>query len=46
LVELYNDLDPQDIIKKIYIDLHLKPEDELRGAASISDTGLFDFTIR
>lgn len=31
---------------KIRIELHLKSNDDLRGAASISDTGLFDFKIK
>lgn len=35
-----------EIVKRcIYTELHLKPEDDLRGAASIMDTGLFDFKV-
>lgn len=40
---------PKEEFLKLYnillVDLHLKADDELRGAASIEDTGLFDFKI-
>lgn len=41
---------PKEEFLKLYnillVDLHLKADDELRGAASIEDTGLFDFKIK
>ena len=33
-------------VKKKKLERHLKPADDLRGAASISDTGLFDFKMK
>lgn len=40
-----DEVDLEEVIMKIQIEKHLKPGDDLRGAASISDTGLFDFKI-
>ena len=42
----YDGLSAQEIVKKVELESHLKDDDGLRGAASISDTGLFDFKIK
>ena len=40
----YGDSSKADTLKvQLYRELHLRPNDDLRGAASIMDTGLFDF---
>ena len=39
----YDGLRDQELVQKIKLESHLKQNDDLRGAASISDTGLFDF---
>lgn len=41
----YKNLSTDEIQEKIKLEKHLKAGDERRGAASISDTGLFDFKI-
>ena len=39
----YRGMIPEEIKTKLLVKKHLKPEDDLRGSASIMDTGLFDF---
>lgn len=41
----YRGLTLQETVAEVYIEAHLKHNDELRGAASIMDTGLFDFKV-
>lgn len=41
----YRRMTPEEIKTKLLVKKHLKPEDDLRGSASIMDTGLFDFKI-
>lgn len=41
----YDGMSTKDILNKIELESHLKVHDNLRGAASIMDTGLFDFKV-
>jgi Leucine-rich repeat (LRR) protein len=40
-----DEIDLEEVLQKVNVELHLKHGDDLRGAASILDTGLFDFKI-
>ena len=42
----YKGMSNEEKVQKIKLESHLKDGDDLRGAASISDTGLFDFKMK